>query len=543
MDLLCYLYEGWRPRIRAANSRRDWMDVAPEAFPYRCLPLGIANAHGWEILSPCGFEAYWDGSDSAEGVVITLDPSTAPHEAPVALFGLGTITFHIPGLFRTPPGWNLWVGGPPNQAKDGASPLSGIIETDWSPYSFTMNWRFTRPDHVLRFEEGEPICHIFPIQPSAIEDVEPHFRSIEEDPELKARFDAWSASRDAFHIRMRETPPERPSDKWQKLYYRGQDPDGTQTEAWHRNRLRVREFGGAPSLEKGQAAAGRAEPQSRSPIAMALAKRDWLLNVMARQRALSHEASNIYRVQGLGPEEFLDHYYAPGRPVVLCGELDCWPALSKWTPDYLKGVVGDAEIEYQGCRSRNPDFELHKDTHRQTMPFDRFIDMICSDQAPNDAYITAYNAARNRSALSVLRGDLGLLDKYLSSDGDHPGGMMWIGPKGTFTPLHHDLTNNLILQIAGRKRVILAAPGETPKLYNDHHVFSRIKDLEGADFTLDNFPKSANLATHTIELQPGEALFIPVGWWHQIRSLDFSVTITHTNFRWPNNASDTYPEN
>ena len=45
MELTCYVYPGWKPRLRAASPRRAWMDASPESFAYRCLPLGIANAH------------------------------------------------------------------------------------------------------------------------------------------------------------------------------------------------------------------------------------------------------------------------------------------------------------------------------------------------------------------------------------------------------------------------------------------------------------------------------------------------------------------
>src|SRR5215469_5139020 len=140
------------------------MDRSPESFAYRCLPLNIANAHGWELLSPCGFEAEWNGGPAVQDVVVRPDPGTALRDAPTALFGQGVITFHVDGLFRTPEGFNLWVGGPPNAMKDGLSPLGGVIETDWSPFSFTMNWRFTRPRHVVRFEENEPFCFLFPVQ-------------------------------------------------------------------------------------------------------------------------------------------------------------------------------------------------------------------------------------------------------------------------------------------------------------------------------------------------------------------------------------------
>ena len=139
MDLICYLHPAWRPLLRPAPATRAWMDATSEAFAYRCLPLNIANAHGWELVSPCGFEARWNGGALAGDVVIRLDPGADPAHAPVALFGQGVLTFHVEGIFRTPESWNLWVSGPPNQGKDGIAPLTGVIETDWSPYTFTMN--------------------------------------------------------------------------------------------------------------------------------------------------------------------------------------------------------------------------------------------------------------------------------------------------------------------------------------------------------------------------------------------------------------------
>src|ERR1700744_3882852 len=106
------------------------MDATPEAFAYRCLPLNIANAHGWEILTPVGFSAYWRGGDRVEDVIVRSDANRPAIAAPVPLFAQATFPVHIQGLFRTPPGWNLMVGGSPNWAKDGLTPLSGVIETD-----------------------------------------------------------------------------------------------------------------------------------------------------------------------------------------------------------------------------------------------------------------------------------------------------------------------------------------------------------------------------------------------------------------------------
>src|ERR1700761_1713724 len=101
MDLICYLHPGWAPLIRPAPATRAWMDDTPESFAYRCLPLNIANAHGWEVLSPCGFEAIWNGAGDTGAVTIKLDPGVDPNRVPVSLFGQGVITWHIEGLFRT----------------------------------------------------------------------------------------------------------------------------------------------------------------------------------------------------------------------------------------------------------------------------------------------------------------------------------------------------------------------------------------------------------------------------------------------------------
>lgn len=259
MDLICYTYPGWAPRIRPASPKRDWMEETPERFAYRCLPLAIANAHGWELMSPCGFEARWKGGQGAEAVEIRLDPGADEKRRPFSLFGQGTITFHVEGVFRTPEGWNLMIGGPPNAAKDAIAPLSGIIETDWSPYTFTMNWRFTRPNHWVRFEENEPVCFLFPFQRGLLAGVEPRIAPMAEEEGLTEAFEAWSQSRDAFQKWVEQEKPSAPADKWQKLYYRGIRPDGSPGPGDHDSKLRL-----APFLQADGTPMVPAEPGTRA---------------------------------------------------------------------------------------------------------------------------------------------------------------------------------------------------------------------------------------------------------------------------------------
>jgi Family of unknown function (DUF6065) len=243
MDLICYLRGDWEPTIRPAEATREWMDQTKRAFAYRCLPLNIANAHGWEILCPISFDALWTGGAETSDIAMNVPPNTPAALAPVSIFGEGVLTFHINGVFRTPPGWNLWVGGAPNSPKDAIYPLTGVIETDWSPYSFTMNWRFTRADHLIHFEAGEPICFIFPVQREILTTVLPRFLPIEADPALASHHSAFEQSRRTL---LDEAQQSRATDaegeQWQKRYFRGVDMADHPVVPDHRSRLRLEPF-------------------------------------------------------------------------------------------------------------------------------------------------------------------------------------------------------------------------------------------------------------------------------------------------------------
>ena len=227
--------------IRPAPLEREWMHATHERFAYRCLPLNIANAHGWEILSPTGFTAGWNGLAGLDAVLIGADAgATAPA---VSHFGHGILTFHIPALFRTEPGYDLMVQAPINRPKDGIYGLSGVVETDWAPFSFTMNWVFTRPNILLRFEKNEPICHIFPVKRGEIEALSPEVRALSSDPALKAEYETWSASRNNFNADLKTPGSEAQAAKWQKIYLQGKTETGAVEAAEdHRTKLRVKPF-------------------------------------------------------------------------------------------------------------------------------------------------------------------------------------------------------------------------------------------------------------------------------------------------------------
>ncbi len=240
MRLICYPTTHIEPELRPAPQARQWLDDLPESYGYRCLPLTIANTHGWEILLPSGFEATWNGGRSKDDIRITA--TDGEDLLPTTHFGSGILTFHTGYLFRTEPGYNLWVQGPVNAPKDAIQPLTGVIETDWSPYTFTMNWMFTRPDQTVRFEKGEPFCFFFPVPRGLPEAFKPEVRSIDEEPDTHDQFRAWSEARLTFNLDLLEPDSDARKNKWQKDYYRGFRPDGREGLAEHQTKVRPKPF-------------------------------------------------------------------------------------------------------------------------------------------------------------------------------------------------------------------------------------------------------------------------------------------------------------
>ena len=274
--------------------------------------------------------------------------------------------------------------------------------------------------------------------------------------------------------------------------------------------------------------------QGAMSISDDLRKRDWVLECQRRAWSAQENPAKIPRRDKLSADVFKRDFAYNQRPVVLSGLVDDWPALSKWNADYLEAAVGaDTLIEAQKGRSKLKSFELQKEKFRSKIPFSELADVLRSDVATNDVYVTANNGSANREAFDPLWTDFSDIDGYTQKQDDNDG-FLWIGPKGTITPFHHDLTNNLLVQVKGRKHVHMIPNWEEPRMRTRQKIFT--------DWTLDDILKAGENGPHMLEtvIGPGDALFIPVGWWHHIVALDESYSVLFTNFTWPNDFTNAY---
>jgi hypothetical protein len=231
--------------IVPAPRWRDWINVMDERWANRCLPLLVANEAGWALLNPVPFQATWGGSAEPSSITIEFEEELAPPHPVATHFGYGILTWSVPYLFRTPPGWNLLARGPANWPKDGVTPLEGLVETDWSVATFTMNWQLTRPGLTVGFERDEPFCMIVPQRRGDLESFHPTIKELSTDPATHAQAEEWAKARDQLQVRKflsnfsGEFEPYR--NAWEQNYFRGTRPDGSQAPE-HQTRLGLEKF-------------------------------------------------------------------------------------------------------------------------------------------------------------------------------------------------------------------------------------------------------------------------------------------------------------
>jgi hypothetical protein len=301
--------------------------------------------------------------------------------------------------------------------------------------------------------------------------------------------------------------------------------------------------GFAPTLAQREIEEAQRHPYIASATALLRKqgmKRSWFVDTLARLSRESSTWGTIERRATIASDEFFDRYYARNVPLVLDRYVAEWPATRLWTLEYLESRLGDREVEVQANRDAEPSYEIKGQALKKIMSLRAYIDIVRSG-ASNDYYMTANNAERNAGILGALADDVRPLDGLLERPpaGALPG-MLWLGPAGTLTHLHHDLTNNLMIQIVGRKVVKLISPLDTAKVYNHKHVYSAIADLD-APIDAAAYPLFKDATVFTVTLDPGDVLFIPIGWWHHVRSLDVSITLTCTAFLRANDYHVDFP--
>lgn len=266
-----------------------------------------------------------------------------------------------------------------------------------------------------------------------------------------------------------------------------------------------------------------------------------LESVVANQQKL-WESDPAYGViekrRGVSRDEFIERYVRGCRPVVLQGVADDWPAMQRWSPADLRERFGHLEVDVQVGRNSDALFEQNKTQLRKRMKVAEFVDLVVGGGATNDHYLTANDEMMRKPEFMPLLADIGSMPPLCDRSLLHTAASFWFGPAGTRTPLHHDTLMLFHTQVVGRKRWRFVSPLQTPLLYNRMGVYSPI-DLDAPDYA--RYPLLRQAKVLDTVLEPGDTLFLPLGWWHQVSSLELSMSFSYTNFDIPNEFSYVNP--
>lgn len=240
----------------------------------------------------------------------------------------------------------------------------------------------------------------------------------------------------------------------------------------------------------------------------------------------SLSSKKVERRSGLSLEGFLQEYYQSGSPVIIVDAMSHWPATTRWNNmDYLKRVAGDRTVPVEvGKNYLSPEWK------QELITFTQFLERI---QPSSSSAAPTYLAQHPLfDQIKELRKDILIPDYCYTGGGELRSVNAWFGPAGTVTPLHHDPHHNILAQVVGKKYVRLYAASISEELYPHSETMlcnSSQVDLDNIDDVA--FPKVKDLEFLDCILDEGEMLYIPPKWWHYIRSLTTSLSVS---FWWSN---------
>ena len=241
------------------------------------------------------------------------------------------------------------------------------------------------------------------------------------------------------------------------------------------------------------------------------------------------KTEQVERIERLDRDTFYKNYVLPNKPVVISQAISEWKAISSWSVDYFKSIAGETNIRVEVSPSRifPP---VHAQSYRQAgyhiegMTFGQYIDKITSENSLTEGYYFAQQPVDVLfpQLMKDIRPPDYFKHKSLISTN------IWFAGEGNITPMHYDLVHNLFAQVIGRKRFILFAPEQMGLLY----PFPKTSTIANfSQVNLDDpdpvkFPHFQQARPLECIVEPGDILFLPIFWWHQVYALNLSVSIS-----------------
>ncbi|KAM9093990.1 bifunctional peptidase and arginyl-hydroxylase JMJD5 isoform 2-T3 [Sarcophilus harrisii] len=228
----------------------------------------------------------------------------------------------------------------------------------------------------------------------------------------------------------------------------------------------------------------------------------------------------VPRLQCPSLEFFRKNYLIPQKPVILEGIANHWPCMKKWSLDYIQEIAGCRTVPVE-VGSKYTDEEWSQ----SLMTVNEFISKYIVNE--NDIGYLAQHQLFDQ--IPELKEDICIPDYCCLGNGEEEEITInaWFGPAGTISPLHQDPQQNFLAQVLGRKYIQLYSPQESEHLYpHETQLLHNTSQVDVENPNLSKFPKFTEASYQSCILNPGQILFIPVKYWHYVRALDISFSVS-----------------
>lgn len=224
-------------------------------------------------------------------------------------------------------------------------------------------------------------------------------------------------------------------------------------------------------------------------------------------------------------ESFSKNYFNPRKPVKLKGCIEHWPALQRWSNvKYILEKIGPRTVPVEIGSSYTS-----SEWSQKLMTVRSFIETYMLKNNTPVGYIAQHQLFNQIVELldDIREPEYCCLSDTYEKSGDGVDVNAWFGPAHTVSPMHYDPKHNLLTQIVGSKAILLADPKYNDDIYpyEDALLFNTSQvNPEKPDF--DQFPKFKDVPLMQCVLEPGDMLYIPPKWWHHVRSLSASFSVS-----------------
>ncbi|XP_051118613.1 lysine-specific demethylase JMJ30 isoform X1 [Andrographis paniculata] len=236
----------------------------------------------------------------------------------------------------------------------------------------------------------------------------------------------------------------------------------------------------------------------------------------------SLSCNTVEKKSGLSLEAFLTEHFVSGSPVIISDCMNHWPAKDRWNDmNYLERVAGFRTVPVEIGKNY-----LSSDWKQELLTFSEFLERMKFGNCYSTS-LTYLAQHQLFDQIQELKQDIVIPDYCYAGGGEIQSLNAWFGPPGTVTPLHHDPHHNILAQVVGKKYIRLYPASLSEELYpHSESMLSNSSQVDLDNIDEEQFPKIMDLEFVDCILEEGEMLYIPPKWWHYVRSLTPSFSVS-----------------